>query len=215
LPPNIVNNIVKRFFVPKYCTPNIVAEMILVGAIVVLFPNKVLYFRLRYLFSLHIISLPTIMTTLTRFLPGFKATCLTVGIVDVFLAGSLFARGLMQSLAEFKVPAEILASPHYFDAMLWVYVHMIVIGLIIGCVGYYADATNLLLQKRLSVLLFVVHLFYTYLDFRSSDSALGNGLYQGAASVFPAVISLVITLLFLQLVIALHSGQKRPLASGR
>lgn len=146
------------------------------------------------------------MPTLTRFLPGFKATCLTVGIVDIFLAGSLFARGLMQSLSEFKVPAEILASPHYFDAMLWVYVHMIVIGLIIGCVGYYADATNLRLQKRLSVLLFVVHFFYTYLDFRSSDSVLGNGLYQGAASVFPAVIGLVMTLLFLQLVIVLHRG---------
>lgn len=148
------------------------------------------------------------MATLTRFLPGFKATCLTVGIVDVFLAGSLFVRGLMQSLAEFKVPAEILASPHYFDAMLWVYVHMIVIGLIIGCVGYYADTTNLLLQKRLSMLLFFVHLFYTYLDFRSSDSALGNGLYQGAASVFPALVSLMLTLLFLQLVVMLHRGQK-------
>ena len=118
-------------------------------------------------------------------------------------------RGLMTSMAEFKVPAEILASPHYFDAMLWVYVHMIVIGLIIGCVGYYADATNLLLQKRLSVLLFVVHLFYTYLDFRSSDSALGNGLYQGTASVFPAIMGLVMTLLFLQLAVVLHRGDTK------
>jgi hypothetical protein len=149
------------------------------------------------------------MALFTRFLPGFKATCLTVGFLDVFLAGSLFMRGLMTSMAEFKVPAEILASPHYFDAMLWVYVHMIVIGLIIGCVGYYADATNLLLQKRLSVLLFVVHLFYTYLDFRSSDSALGNGLYQGTASVFPAIMGLVMTLLFLQLAVVLHRGDTK------
>lgn len=145
------------------------------------------------------------MATLRRFLPGFKATCLAVGITDVFLSGSLFARGLMQSMKEFKVPTEILASPHYADALLWVYVHMIVLGLIVSCVGYYASAVGLVLQKRLSVLLFLVHCVYTYLDFRSSDSALGNGLYQGAASVFPALIGLALTLLFLQLALVLHS----------
>lgn len=142
---------------------------------------------------------------LQRFLPGFRATYLTVGITDVLLSGSLFARGLMQSMKEFKVPTEILASPHYADALLWVYVHMIVLGLIVSCVGYYASAVGPILQKRLSVLLFLVHCVYTYLDFRSSDSALGNGLYQGAASVFPALISLILTLLFLQLALVLHS----------
>ncbi|GAB2785964.1 hypothetical protein GCM10027275_32990 [Rhabdobacter roseus] len=137
------------------------------------------------------------MATYRRFLPGFRACCLTVGTLYVFLAGSLFAQGLMESMGTFKVPEATLASPHYYDAIAWVYTHMIVLGLLIGCVGYYAESLR---QKRaFSRLLFVVHGYYTYLDFRTSDSALGNGLYQGPGSVFPALISLVFTLVFLYL----------------
>ncbi len=132
---------------------------------------------------------------------SFKATCLFVGGLDIFLAGGLFVQGLMKSMSNYNVPTSILASPHYYDAIFWVYTHMIVIGLIIGCVGLYAE--NFKLKKRLSILLFFAHLFYTYLDFRSSDSYFGNGLYQGTASVFPAIVSLLITLLFLNLSITL------------
>ena len=43
--------------------------------------------------------------------------------------------------------------------------------------------------------------FYTYLDFRSSDSLFGNGLYQGDASIIPAIIGLIVNSLFLQLLL--------------
>ena len=55
------------------------------------------------------------------FLPGFKASCLTVCILYIFLAGGLFARGLMVAMAEYQVPQAQLDSPHYYDAIFWVY----------------------------------------------------------------------------------------------
>lgn len=141
-----------------------------------------------------------------RFLPGFKTTYLTVSVVYVLLAGSLFAKGLMISMAGFKVPQTTLDSPHYYDAILWVYTHMIVIGLMIGLMGLYAESMKLKLW--MSRLLCLCHIYYTYLDFRSSDSVLGNGLYKGEGSVIPAIISLIITLLFLRLSFSL-SREKR------
>lgn len=148
------------------------------------------------------------MKTIFRFLPNFKLTYLIVGCSDMLLSGSLFMRGLMPSLAEFHVPPNLLASPHYYDAMLWVYVHLFVLGSVIACVGLSADSVLPLLRKRLTVVLTAAHVYYTYLDFRSSDSAFGNGLYQGTASVVPGIITMVITLLFLQLAIRLYiSGE--------
>jgi hypothetical protein len=132
-----------------------------------------------------------------KFLPGFKVSCLIVCGLDVVLAGGLFAKGLMESMAEYKVPPATLASPHYYDAIFWVYAHMIVIGLIIGGIGLLVKEGKA--QLWLSRLLLVVHCFYAFLDFRSSDSVLGNGLYQGEASILPAFIGTLMALLFLHL----------------
>ncbi len=85
-------------------------------------------------------------------LPNFKRTFLIVGYTFIVLALSLFTRGLMNSMAEFKVPELILNSPHYFDAILWVYVHMTVIGLLIITIGYSVDDFNK--QKWITTLLF-------------------------------------------------------------
>ena len=131
------------------------------------------------------------------FRPNFRTTFLIVGYTFVFLAVSLFAKGLLKSMSEFQVPQAVLDSPHYVDAIQWVYIHMITLGLLIVSIGY--SVTDVVKQKRISILLFFISSFYTYLDFRSSDSALGNALYKGDASIIPAVISLVVTLLFLQL----------------
>ena len=119
------------------------------------------------------------------------------GILFIFLSLSLFAKGLMLSMAEFKVPTELLNSPHYYDAILWVYVHMTVLGILIFLLGY--AVTDPKKQQLITLLLFLITSVYTYLDFRSSDSALGNGLYQGESSVVPAFISLLVNMVLLQL----------------
>jgi hypothetical protein len=115
------------------------------------------------------------------------------------MAGSLFLKGLMASMVDFQVPTQTLNSPHYYDAIWWVYSHMIIIGLIIGVVGWHAKGSQL--KKRMAWLLLIVRVYYTYLDFRTSDSFLGNGLYKGEGSVIPGFVCLFVTLLFLQLVL--------------
>ncbi len=137
---------------------------------------------------------------------NFKRTCLIVGYTFMLLPMSLFAKGLMVSMAEFKVPEIILDSAHYYDAILWVYVHMMVIGLLILIIGYSVNDLNK--QKWIAALLFMVTAFYVYLDFRSADWAYGNALYQGESSIIPAIIGLLVNLLFFQLAMRLFFGSK-------
>ena len=129
-----------------------------------------------------------------------------MGYTFMLLPMSLFAKGLMVSMAEFKVPEIILDSAHYYDAILWVYVHMMVIGLLIVIICYSVNDLNK--QKWIAALLFMVTAFYVYLDFRSADWAYGNALYQGESSIIPAIIGLLVNLLFFQLAIRLFFGSK-------
>ncbi len=125
---------------------------------------------------------------------------------------SLFAKGLMVSMAEFKVPEIILDSAHYYDAILWVYVHMMVIGLLILIIGYSVNDLNK--QKWIALVLFMVTAFYVYLDFRSADWAFGNALYKGESSIIPAIIGLMVNLLFFQLTIRLFLVNRSVNESG-
>ena len=137
-------------------------------------------------------------------LPGFRATCLTVGGLHVALAGMLLLRGVRPSMAQFAVPDAILDSPHYNDAIFWVYSHQIVIGLILGVLGLRAEDGRLKLW--MARLLFAAHAYYAYLDLRASDSPLGTGLYQGPASLIPAAVGLVMMLLFAHLSLCAATG---------
>lgn len=141
-----------------------------------------------------------------KLLPNFKTTYIFVGVLFVLLSLSLFVKGLMPSMSEFMVPTSLLESPYYYDSILWVYVHMIVIGMLISLIGISVEDRNK--QKWITVILFLTTLFYTYLDFRSSDSSLGNSLYKGESSVAPAIISLFVNFLFLQLTIKLFLKEK-------
>lgn len=134
---------------------------------------------------------------MNKYFADFKLIYITVGITFVLLPVGLFVQGLIPAMAKFQVPQPILESPHYFDAMLWVYVHMMVIGVLIGLIGY--SVTDFNKQKWITLLLFCITTIYTYLDFRSSDSILGNGLYKGDASIVPALISVCVNCMFLQL----------------
>lgn len=117
--------------------------------------------------------------------------------MNVLLAGSILLRGVPASMAPFGVPQPVLNSPHYADAIFWVYTHMLVLGLIIGLLGLYAESP--VLRRKMAWLLLGAHVVYTVLDFRASDSPLGHALYHGPASLMPAFISLGITVLFAHL----------------
>lgn len=130
-------------------------------------------------------------------LPGFRTSCLAVGVIYVLLGGSILLRGGAASLAAFEIPEPTLASPHYADAIWWVYTHMIVLGLLTGVVGQFG--TSPALRRWFSRTMLVAHAYYVFLDVRASDSPLGTGLYQGPASIVPAVIGAVVMLLFAHL----------------
>jgi len=130
-------------------------------------------------------------------LPGFRATCLGIGAVFVFLAASELLRGVPASLDGFGVPTAVLASPHYQDAMVWVFTHMLVLGLVIGVVGHFAESART--RQAFARLMVVAIAIFLVLDCRSSDSPLGNGLYAGARSLVPPVIDLIVLLLFAHL----------------
>lgn len=122
-----------------------------------------------------------------RRVPGFRGICLTVGVVYVLLAGSILARGVPASMAPFGIPPETLASAHYVDAIWWVYTHMVVLGVLMIGLGRLAEGVRL--QRGMARILFAAHVYYTWLDVRASDSALGTALYEGPASVAPAVVA--------------------------
>ncbi len=134
-------------------------------------------------------------------LPDFKKTFLITGYTYLILALGLFYKGLLRSMSEFNVPQEVLNSAHYYDALIWVYVHMAVIGILILIIGY--SVFELKNQKVISLLILFITLFYTYLDFRTADWAFGNSLYKGNSSIVPAIIGTIINLLMLQLVLSL------------
>jgi hypothetical protein len=135
----------------------------------------------------------------------FKYGCLFVGVLYVLMASSILGRGVESSMAPFGVPDSTIESPHYSDAITWVYVHMLVLGIVIGTVGWFAE--SLRFQQAFSVVLFLVHLLYLYLDLRTSDTALGNGLYKGPESAIPALIVAVVLVVFAVLSFAtIHSS---------
>jgi hypothetical protein len=137
----------------------------------------------------------------TQRLPNFKVTLVFLGSLYILMPITLFVKGLMPSMAEFKVPEATLQSPHYADAILWVYVHMMVLGALIAMLGFTVKQANE--QRWVCLALLLISILYTYLDFRSSDSVLGNALYKGKQSLVPAYMGLFFNLMLLQLFIKL------------
>jgi len=130
-------------------------------------------------------------------LPGFRASCLTIAVVYVFLAGSILLRGPMVAMAEYEVPAGTLASPHYADAMFWVFLHMTMLGLLVGVVGWFADGVRM--QRAFARLWLVAQMVYLFLDVRAADWPLGTALYKGPGSLGPVIVGVCATALWLRL----------------
>lgn len=126
--------------------------------------------------------------------PRFRTACLIVAPLYTLVGASILVRGAAEAMAEYGVPAPTLASPHYVDAINWVYLHMLVLAVAIGVVGWFAREQALKLW--FSRVMVAAHVVYAALDFGHSDSPLGNGLYQGDASIAPGIIVVVVLLLF-------------------
>ncbi len=126
-------------------------------------------------------------------LPRFRTTYLLIGGLYVLLSANILLQGVSASMEPFGVPTDVLDSPYYENAIWWVYTHMLVLGMVMCVIGQFAKEKALKLW--ISRALLVAHLYYTYLDFQASDSVVGTALYKGPASVAPAVIALLATML--------------------
>jgi hypothetical protein len=135
------------------------------------------------------------MSTMT--LPGFRGSCLTLATIYVFLAGSILVRGPMNAMADYGVPPATLASPHYADAMFWVFLHMTMIGLTIGLVGWFAEGVRM--QRAFARLMLAGIVVYTYLDVRAADWIVGTGLYRGRGSLGPVLVDVLAVALWVRL----------------
>jgi hypothetical protein len=110
---------------------------------------------------------------------NYKSTCGIVGVLLILTSASIFLKGPANSMAAFGVPASILQSPHYQDAILWVYMHMTVIGMIILLLGY--TVTDIAKQKDVAFVVFLILAIYTYQDFARYRFCLGQRVYTKAA----------------------------------
>lgn len=129
----------------------------------------------------------------------FRLTFLLVGTVEVSFGILSLSQGPRQVMSQFGIPAVVVNSPHYLDAMTWVVLHMTFWGTILVVLGVSANEPRL--QKQLTYLVLIFHLVYAFLDVRASDDPLGTALYQGNASLFPAVKSCTSFLLVLHLAV--------------
>ena len=75
-------------------------------------------------------------------------------------------------MAGFGVPDAVLASPHYQDAIFWVFTHMLVLGLVIGVVGYFAGGERT--RRAFARLMCAAIAVFTGLDLHTSDSPVGS-----------------------------------------
>jgi hypothetical protein len=127
-------------------------------------------------------------------LRGFKTTCSVVGAVYVLLASTMFARGAHDSMERFGVPEPVLSSPHFADFFHFLFVHMSTLGVLIALLGWCVERGRR--QRLVARVLCVINVHYTYLDIRTSDTPLGNGLYQGPASAMPIFVDFAVLLAF-------------------
>ncbi|NUP07192.1 MAG: hypothetical protein HOW73_14145 [Polyangiaceae bacterium] len=140
--------------------------------------------------------MPTVATPTQASPPirGFSLACTIIGGLYVLLGLSMVVRGAQNAMAQFEVPDLVLSSPHFRDFFHWVFVHMMVLGVMIVMLGrFVTDGRS---QRIVATVLTIVELHYTYLDFRTSDSPLGNRLYHGSGSLVPPMIDVLVTCTF-------------------
>jgi len=130
----------------------------------------------------------------TTILPGYKAICTSVGVCYVLLGASMVLQGAQAAMAPFGLPASTLASPHFGDFFHWVFTHMMVLGVMIVMLARFVERGSQ--QRLVARIILLLELHYTYLDLRTSDSILGNSLYQGPRTLVPPFIDAMVCAAF-------------------
>lgn len=124
---------------------------------------------------------------------GFKAVLTTIGVAYILLAGSMLVRGA-GVMRDFAVPEPVVAAPVFQDFFAFFYQLMAVIGVLTILFGHVTRERKA--QVLVCRVFCVIGVFLTWRDLTTSDSAFGNQLYRGSATLIPVFIGLAFTFAF-------------------
>ena len=142
---------------------------------------------------------------------GFRAAFTVVGTLYVLMASSMLVRGV-GAMRDFAVPEELVTAPVFEDFFLFFYQFMAFIGVLKVVIAWTVRGRRD--QVVVAGVFCVANVLFGFRDLSTSDSALGNRLYKGEATMMFVVIDVVLALVFGYLAIrglrTPRSAQRRP-----
>ncbi len=135
---------------------------------------------------------------------GFKPVFTVIGALYVMLACSMLIRG-PAALLEFGVAPEVVAEPVLADFFRFFYALMAFIGVLTVVSGWVVHGRRR--QAAVAAVFAVANVLWAQRDLATSDSAFGNRLYKGEATLMFVAIDLVLAIVFAALAIR---GFARP-----
>jgi hypothetical protein len=130
---------------------------------------------------------------------GFKLVFVVLGIIYVFFATSMLVRGVVV-LQDFGVSAPLVSEPVLEDFFMFFYQLMAFVGVLTALFGLVTRDRRS--QVLVASVFCLVNLLWAARDLSTSDSAFGNRLYHGEATLVFVFINLAWAAVFGALAIA-------------
>lgn len=123
----------------------------------------------------------------------FRPIMTTVGVLYLLLASSMLVR-TVAVMRDFAVPESVVTSPVFADFFSFFYELMAFVGVLTIVFGRVARGRSA--QMLVARVFCVANVLITVRDLSTSDSALGNHLYRGSATLIPVVIDVLLAVTF-------------------
>lgn len=139
------------------------------------------------------------MTRTEPALRSFKPVLTVVGVLYVLLASSMLVRGA-GVLRDFQVPDSLIAEPVFQDFFLFFYQLMAALGVLTVLFGHVVRERRG--QLLVAAVFCALNVLLALRDLITSDSAFGNHLYRGQATLVFVAIDVAIALTFALVAVA-------------
>lgn len=140
-------------------------------------------------------------------LRGFKPAFIVLGLLYVLMASSALVQGTAL-LEDFGVSQELASDPVLTDFFVFGYQLMAYIGALTILFGLVTRERKA--QAQVALVFFVASMLAALRDLSTSDTRFGNALYEGEATLFFVVVSVVYAAVFGTLAVL---GFRRPRAN--
>lgn len=124
---------------------------------------------------------------------GFTTVFTVIGALYVAMASSMLVRGV-DAMLDFGVAPELVAEPVLEDFFLFFYQLMAFIGVLTIVVGWVVRGRGN--QGVVAAVFCVANVVWGLRDLATSDSAWGNRLYKGDATLMFVAIDAVLVVVF-------------------